>query len=104
MMDDEFLLVQTHHYLNNNHAYIGLSQVISIAACDLAFATQLLADPAEALAIMPSDVQLSLEESLLIMSVRGAADISEFAALLLAHIAANAPPRRPCDGAGPMLR
>ena len=103
-MDDEFLLGQTLHYLNNKHEYMGLSQVISIAACDLTFAAQLLANPAAALARMPSDVQLSVEEFFLIMSVHGASDVSEFATLLLEHIEDSSCPRRPCDGSSPMSR
>jgi len=100
-MKDDFLLEQVLHYFNEKREHIGLSQIISLSACDITFAAQLLADPAAALANMPPDVQLSLEEFFLIMSVHGASDIYEFAALLLEKIGAAAPHRGPCDDSNP---
>ena len=62
----------------------GLQQLISAALANAAFAEALLNDPARAFEHLPAGVMLTPEEQTLVMRVRGATNIPNFAAQLYA--------------------
>lgn len=64
----------------------GLQQLISAALANATFAETLLNDPARAFDHLPAGVTLTPEERILVMHVRGATNIANFAADLYALI------------------
>lgn len=64
----------------------GLSQLICAALADATFAAHLLHDPVTALAHSAHDLQLTPEEYALVIAIRSATDIHDFAARLSSSV------------------